>query len=134
MAGAKLIRTYTQDGEKCSVYKKKGSDEKTICWPIKENVINRFKRNGQNCRIMEQFGRRWMKCSKPWEFGKLPTFNFKGARKVRDFIRQGQKCETWERGENKYTKCTWSGFWEGAKVVKRFDQFGKRCTLWQKED
>jgi hypothetical protein len=79
-------------------------------------------------------GRQWVRCFKPWQFGPTGTFQFKGSRIVKRFERQGQQCITHAKGDNEFTKCTWSGFWKGAKVQKVFNKGNERCTLWKKED
>jgi hypothetical protein len=64
------------------------------------------------------------------QFG-WPRFNFKTAKVVKKFTRQGQECSVYANGKSEYTKCQWTGSFSGARSVNTYMKGTQRCTDWQ---
>jgi hypothetical protein len=90
-------------------------------------------RNGYKCQVIQEAHRVFTRCANKL-IPKYQTgaFNFKGAKVVKKFERQGQQCEVYVNGIERLVKCEWKGAFQGATVIRRFNNGPNRCTVWRK--
>jgi len=62
---------------------------------------------------------------------KWGRFNFKAAKVVKRFARQGQKCAEYALGPTRFTRCNWTGAFAKATVVRRYNKGPLRCFVWK---